>query len=181
MSRGYQNDFSSLHGESMYDRSARERKAATMLRVLNHNLGDENTGHMSLLDVGASTGILGNFLSRTFNAVTGIDIDTRAIDHAVKNYAKQTLQFHAGDAMSLDFPAGSFDVVICSQVYEHVPDAQKMMDEIFRVLKPGGLLFCSRQSAFNNGTPLSIALFISHPSPTWPSLSKTDGQGKILL
>jgi ubiquinone/menaquinone biosynthesis C-methylase UbiE len=59
----------------------------------------------------------------------------------VKAFSNEHLNFCAGDAMSLGFPDNSFDVVICSQVYEHVPDARKMMDEIYRVLKPEGVCY----------------------------------------
>ena len=150
MSRGYQHDFSSLHGDSMYDKEARERKANTMIRVLSHNFGEENIAQMSLLDVGSSTGIIDNYLSRAFAEVTGIDIDTRAVEHAKKAFANESLHFCTGDAMSLDFPDNSFDVVICSQIYEHVPDARQMMDQIFRVLKPEGVCY------FAAGNRLSI-------------------------
>ncbi len=141
MNRGYQHDFSSLHGDSMYDMEARERKANTMSRILSHNLGEDCISRMSLLDVGASTGIIDNYLSRSFADVTGIDIDNKAIDHAVNAFSHEYLHFSVGDAMSLDFSDDSFDVVICSQVYEHVPDAGQMMDEIYRVLKPEGVCY----------------------------------------
>lgn len=150
MSRGYQHNFSSLHGDSMYDKEARERKANTMIRVLSHNFGEENIAQMSLLDVGSSTGIIDNYLSRAFAEVTGLDIDTRAVEHARKAYANEHLHFCTGDAMSIDFPDNSFDVVICSQIYEHVPDARKMTDEIYRVLKPEGVCY------FAAGNRLSI-------------------------
>ena len=141
MSRGYQHDFSTMHGDSMYDMETRERKASTMSRILSHHLGKNEISRMSLLDVGASTGIIDNYLSQSFAEVTGIDIDDAAIGHAVKVFANEHLNFHVGDAMSLDFPDNSFDVVICSQVYEHVPEARQMMDEIYRVLKPGGICY----------------------------------------
>lgn len=40
-------------------------------------------------------------------------------------------------------PSGYFDTVFCNQVLEHVPSPQKALDEIFRVLKPGGNLIVS--------------------------------------
>ena len=54
---------------------------------------------------------------------------------------QDNLEFRVGDAMQIDASNGSFDLVVCSQVYEHVPDAKKMMNEIFRVLKPGGYCY----------------------------------------
>lgn len=143
MNRGYQKNFSSVHANNVYNTEGRERKAITTLSVLKNYFGDDEVGLMSLLDVGASTGIIDNFLSHSFAKVTGIDIDTKAIDHAVKTYASENLNFQIGDAMSLDFPENSFDVVLCSHVYEHVPDAVQMMDQIYRVLKPGGVCYFS--------------------------------------
>lgn len=45
--------------------------------------------------------------------------------------------------MVLPIPDASIDVVVCAQVYEHVPDAQQLFAEIYRVLKPGGAVVFS--------------------------------------
>jgi SAM-dependent methyltransferase len=45
-----------------------------------------------------------------------------------------------GDALALPFPDNTFDRVIASEVLEHVSDDQRSLEEIFRVLKPGGTL-----------------------------------------
>jgi SAM-dependent methyltransferase len=45
-----------------------------------------------------------------------------------------------GDALALPFPDNTFDRIIASEVLEHVSDDQLALDEIFRVLKPGGTL-----------------------------------------
>jgi len=42
------------------------------------------------------------------------------------------------DITGIDRPAGSFDVILCSHVLEHVPEDRQAMRELFRVLKPGG-------------------------------------------
>jgi SAM-dependent methyltransferase len=43
-----------------------------------------------------------------------------------------------GDALNLPFADGTFDRVICSEVLEHIADDRRAMEEIFRVLRPGG-------------------------------------------
>jgi SAM-dependent methyltransferase len=48
--------------------------------------------------------------------------------------------------MDLPFPSDEFNVVTCTHIYEHVPDAQRMLDEIFRVLKPGGLCYFAAEN-----------------------------------
>jgi ubiquinone/menaquinone biosynthesis C-methylase UbiE len=137
--RGYQFGFSARRA-AMHDVQGRERKARTMVAVLEDYLGDR-LGDLRLLNVGGSAGIIDSYLSNHFGNVVGIDIDESAIAHAEKNYTKPNLLFLVGDALNLEFRNGSFDVVICSQVYEHVADAEKMMAEIFRVLQPGGVCY----------------------------------------
>ena|SRR2546426_9611715 len=44
------------------------------------------------------------------------------------------------DAQALPFKAGTFEALVCHQVLEHVPDADKAVREMGRVLKPGGIL-----------------------------------------
>lgn len=43
------------------------------------------------------------------------------------------------DICDLPFENDAFDVIFCNHVLEHIPDDQKAMEELFRILKPGGL------------------------------------------
>lgn len=124
----------------MFNNTGRERKAKTMLAVLADFFGDHLQG-LSLLDAGGSTGIIDSFLADYFTTVTSIDIDEPAIKEAKTKFKKQNLEFRFGDATNIDYPDNSFNVVICSHIYEHVPDAEKMMSEIFRILTPGGICY----------------------------------------
>ena len=45
-----------------------------------------------------------------------------------------------GDALRLPFPDGTFDRIIAAEVLEHLPEDERAMRELFRVLKPGGLI-----------------------------------------
>ena len=45
------------------------------------------------------------------------------------------------DVHDLKFPSNSFDIVVCRAVLEHVPWPQKAVDELYRVLVPGGYVF----------------------------------------
>lgn len=139
MERDYQYNFSA-NASSVFDTTNRELKAKTIIAVLSEYF-NKNTNKLCLLDVGASSGIIDNFLADHFLSVTGIDIDEPAIKHATSVYSKQNLKFHIGDALKLTFEDNCFDVVVCAHVYEHVPDANVMMKEIYRVLKPGGVCY----------------------------------------
>lgn len=139
MVRGYQYRFSD-RSDAMFERETRQRKARTMVCVLSEYF-QEDTRTLSVLDVGSSTGVIDEYLSRHFHQVTGIDIDQRAIAYAKQNFQRANLRFEEGDAMDVAHESDKFDVVICSQVYEHVPSAETLMKEIFRVLKPGGAVY----------------------------------------
>ena len=146
MKRGYQLGYSNISAEEMYDVETRERKAATMVSVLSDCL-DRPLSELSMLNVGGSTGIIDNYLAEHFGKVTSVDIDELAITHAREKFQRENLHYQVGDAMNLAFDDASFDVVISSHIYEHVPDAGVMMNEIHRVLKQDGVCYfagCNR-------------------------------------
>ena len=142
MTRTYQHNYSELR-PSVFNLEQRQRKAFTVVKVCKDFLQTEDLTHLTLLDVGSSSGIIDNFLADHFGSVTGIDIDAPAMAWAQAKFSKANLLYAQGDAMHLAFPNDRFDVVVCSHVYEHVPDAKIMFEEILRVLKPGGFCYFS--------------------------------------
>lgn len=53
-----------------------------------------------------------------------------------------------GDAQALGLSSSAFDVVLCTEVLEHLPEPQRAIDEMFRVLKPGGTLLLTTRFLF---------------------------------
>lgn len=145
--RGYQRDFAQAHAE-MYSDESRGRKAATTHKVLAEAFGDR-LSHCSVLNVGCSTGIIDADLAPYVGDLTGIDIDEKAVDFARRNHSMPNVTFKVGDAMNIDMPDASMDIVLCAQVYEHVPDPVRLMSEIKRVLKPGGACYFAATNRLN--------------------------------
>lgn len=139
MDRGYQYGFSDNH-TAMFDYAGRQRKARTMVKVLTE-CSSVDLSLLSVLNVGGSSGIIDEYLSRYFKSVVCIDIDEKAINYAKMSFQRENIRFLVDDGMNMSFDSNSFDVIICSQVYEHVENAFALMDEIYRVLKPGGLVY----------------------------------------
>ena len=150
MTRGgeYQRDFSEIHPETMFDERGRLQKARKTVAVILDALASigRNPRDATLLDIGCSTGILTRHYSEFFGRVVGIDIDDGAVEWATQNRSAANVEYRVGDSMDLPFSDPQFDVVTCTHIYEHVPDAQRLLDEIFRVLLPGGICYFAAEN-----------------------------------
>lgn len=93
------------------------------------------------LDLGCNDGTLPKILLSLGCSVTGIDSDSRGpldIDDKCWKYLSYNL-----DGNVFPFESHIFDVVSGLEVIEHINDTDKFLDEIYRVLKPGGYLVLS--------------------------------------
>lgn len=93
------------------------------------------------LDVGCSNGeVIGSVGKRCAKAV-GIDIDERTMSEAKRN--NPDFEFVLGSADNLPFDDETFTLVSMLDVLEHVPRPEESLNEINRILKPGGHLVIS--------------------------------------
>lgn len=137
----------------------RRRIANQILKVLSAELGSLN--NLYCLDVGCSSGVIANELSKEFKRVVGIDVDKKAVELAKKMFKKKKLEFGIADGEELNFKSDTFDVVVCNQVYNFVDNPQKLIDEIHRVLKPGGVCFFSARNKLSIIEPQYKLPFLS--------------------
>jgi SAM-dependent methyltransferase len=97
----------------------------------------------SLLDVGTGSGGLALLAARTREArVTGIDTAEDGIDRARARAAEEGLdvRFDVGDAQSLPYADGDFDIVVSTFGIIFAPDPLRAARELARVCRPGGRL-----------------------------------------
>jgi ubiquinone/menaquinone biosynthesis C-methylase UbiE len=100
---------------------------------------EQATGEV--LEVAVGTGLnLGLYPEQT--TVTGIDLSPAMLDRARKRAAElgREVDLRVGDAQRLEFENASFDTVVCTFGLCAVPDDRGVVDEMVRVLRPGGLL-----------------------------------------
>jgi len=80
-------------------------------------------------------------LAREGAQVTGIDLSSASVDQAQRHARAGGLaiDYRVVDAAATPFPASSFDLVVASEVLEHVPDLDRTLREVSRILKTDGL------------------------------------------
>lgn len=106
-----------------------------------------------ILEIGCGAGLLCLELGQRAKTVVGIDISHFVLDFAnhVKDYIHyKNVFFQQGDAENLAFQDESFDLVICSEVLEHLLSPQKALDEMRRVTKKDGSIILT--------TPCAVSL-----------------------
>ncbi len=96
-----------------------------------------------VLEVGCGGGIMSEEVARMGFATTGIDPSPNSLKIAKKHADSigLSIDYQKGTGENIPFPDQYFEAVVCCDVLEHVQDLPKVISEIARVLKPGGLFF----------------------------------------
>lgn len=102
---------------------------------------------LQVLDVGCGGGILADAMARKGAQVLGIDLATKALKvaqlHALEGQTPNVLYREiSAEALAMEQP-GSFDVVTCMEMLEHVPDPASVVAACAALVKPGGWVFFS--------------------------------------
>ena len=112
-----------------------------------------------VLDVGCGGGILSEALAREEARVTGIDIAAKALSVAKLHLLESGLEVDYRESTAEQFAeghAGTFDVLTCMELLEHVPDPASVVSACAELLRAGGHCFLSTL----NRTPVAFALAI---------------------
>jgi SAM-dependent methyltransferase len=92
-----------------------------------------------VLDLGCGHGELGHALARAGAGVLAVDLDLANCVHARRGGSAVS----RADGRRLPFADATFDGVVCSNLLEHTPTPERILDEIARVVRPGGWAWIS--------------------------------------
>jgi 2-polyprenyl-3-methyl-5-hydroxy-6-metoxy-1,4-benzoquinol methylase len=141
------------------------RKLLNRLQII-RPLPPEST---TILDIGAAQG---RFLIGCFRlGYRGVGIEpwapARETAAQLAALAGVDIPILPGTAEATGLPSEQFDVVTCSSVIEHVKDAQAAFDEVYRILKPGGIFWFATASSrsFRQREINGFPLFGWYPDP----------------
>lgn len=119
-------------------------------------------GKLSSLDAGivldAATG-RGEFIQvikqyfRSYTHVIGIDNNQKSVDYAQKMFPENDIEIYKMDLESLDYDDGYFDTVSISNSLHHLEHQEQVLNELLRVLKPGGILLVAEMYKDGDHSP----------------------------
>jgi MPBQ/MSBQ methyltransferase len=104
----------------------------------------ETDKNAKVLDVGCGFGGTSRYLARALgpdSEVTAITLSPKQVERATELAVEQNTpnaKFMVEDALAMSFPDNSFDIVWACESGEHMPDKKEYIEQMMRVLKPGG-------------------------------------------
>lgn len=103
---------------------------------------------MRVLEIGTGSGSLLHTLRRRGMDVVGVDISSERIVEAHARFGDMSIRQTEG--VALPYPDASFDAVLSFDVIEHIPDPDAHLEEVRRVLKPGGWYLLQTPNKWTN-------------------------------
>jgi len=104
----------------------------------------DSSGDLKMLDVGCGVGGTSRHIAKKLGdkvSVTGITLSPNQVKRATELAEEQNVpnaKFQVMNALEMEFADNSFDIVWACESGEHMPDKEKYIQEMLRVLKPGG-------------------------------------------
>lgn len=152
-------------------------KARRTIKILKNYKNEDAV----LLDVGCATGLTLAFMAKEFKNTSGCDVDQKAIKIAQKRFRKQGLKtkLFVYDGKKLPLRNNSVDIVTSIEVFEHVDRPLVMLAEIYRVLRPDGILHITTANKLWPIEPHFHLPFLSYlPQKLADFYVKVSGKGK---
>lgn len=120
-----------------------ERMGATKhdeRRVHEYILSRIESKNNTILDVGSGSSWLAEKLDKTENKVTSLDISIKNVKMAKRKIDHEKHSQIVADSFNTPFKNNSFDIIVASEVIEHVVEPDKFIESLMELLKPSGKL-----------------------------------------
>ncbi len=125
----------------------------------------ENLSPSKVLDIGTGVGEFISLLKEnlpSYEMITGIDIEERAIQMAKKNFDNPSINFEVMNGESMDYDDGSFDLVCLANSIHHLPNIKKSFDEMKRVTSNDGYILINEMFKDNQSEEQQTHVILHH-------------------
>src|SRR5258706_11160774 len=112
--------------------ASRKTKSGKILRILQREM--QNPAAAIIADIGCSEGHIAESLAKEFALVVGLDID-------YPSSWTGKFSFVQADGCFLPLASEKIDAVVINHILEHAASPPRLLDEVWRVLKPGGICY----------------------------------------
>ncbi len=126
-----------IRGETMWEHLHRYAIAMELVKA------------KKVLDIACGEGYGARLMAGTAAHVTAMDIDDATIQKAKAKYKAPNLDFRTGSIEQVGAGNGSFDIITCFETLEHLEEHDKVLQELKRLLVPGGTLVISTPEKAN--------------------------------
>ncbi len=152
-----------------------DRAISDMLRFMEITPGE------TILDAGCGPGVHSIRVAKAGMRVCAIDISKAMLQQAhLRAKSERVLdriEFHQKDLTELDFPDAHFNYVFSWGVVIHIPDAERALDELSRIIKPGGklALYLTNKTALDHKIESFVRFVIRKPKKGMKKLPLGNG------
>jgi arsenite methyltransferase len=136
------------------------------------------------LDVGCGAGATASYLAKAYGCrVVGVDLREAMVILSAERAQKQgvagLVEFRVADVQDLPFDDATFDAVLCESVATFVEDKQRVVNELARVVKPGGYVGLNEELWLKPPTP-EVAGRVREMWPIKPNVPTAEGWETLL-
>lgn len=109
---------------------------------------NKNIKNWNVLDYGSGLGSNIKTLKKFFKQITAVDVNKKALEFSQKKYGK-SISYRLLKNERLPFEEKTFDLILATEVFEHIPNIDESMKELKRVIKDKGFFILSCPNYFN--------------------------------
>lgn len=127
------------------------KRLVVVAKWLDQAAGRLGTGRLRILDYGCGTGDhITVPLAQMGHEVLGVDVHGPSIVEARRRYTLQNLAFREGSIQELLSGDRAFDVIICSEVLEHLPCPASFLGQLRQLVRPGGVAIITTPNGYGS-------------------------------
>jgi SAM-dependent methyltransferase len=140
---------------------SRQWEYAFAYSYLEEYLSRQPESMANILDAGAGITFFPYYIISVYNSVEVTCLDTDSslspIYEEINSTLDTSVEFKIGDIQRLAFDDNHFNVIYCVSVLEHITNIKPVLQEFYRVLKPGGLFIITFDISFDTDRPIPLS------------------------